>query len=249
MPIHMCKIHIQWRGHEDYKWHHDGVGFCRNPSLGLATKARGYKVAGQEGDPEVTSHAPRSAKSVREWTLTLPSVLPVVGAPESLERNYRGQNPLIGRIFNIIEKLLKRRCLKWVFIAHLNIWNTSYYQKKGRESNWQFDPRPLKVGNWPDSLTCRWCATYTWKALDESYNFVLDLIVIRSMHAKLWAPKLRESQLWEFRDAHLGVLGQKAIWMWPPWRGAKYTIRGKVVASPKFGLWWVLWIRVARGSS
>jgi hypothetical protein len=39
---------------------------CRNPSLGLATKARGYKVAGQEGDPGVTSHAPGSAKSVRE---------------------------------------------------------------------------------------------------------------------------------------------------------------------------------------
>jgi hypothetical protein len=26
------------------------------------------------------------------------------------------------------------------------------------------------------------------------------------------------------------------------WRGAKYTTRGKVVASPKFGPWWVLWI-------
>ncbi len=39
---------------------------CRNPSLGLATKARGCKGAGQEGHPGVTSHAPRSAKSVRE---------------------------------------------------------------------------------------------------------------------------------------------------------------------------------------
>jgi hypothetical protein len=38
---------------------------CRNPSLGLATKAKGYKVAGQEGDPGVTSHAPGSAKSVK----------------------------------------------------------------------------------------------------------------------------------------------------------------------------------------
>jgi hypothetical protein len=25
--------------------------------------------------------------------------------------------------------------------------------------------------------------------------------------------------------------------MWAPWRGAEYTIRGKVVASPKFGPW------------
>ncbi len=45
---------------------------CRNPSLGLATKTRGCKVADQVGDPGVTSHAPGSAKSVRESTLTLP---------------------------------------------------------------------------------------------------------------------------------------------------------------------------------
>ncbi len=30
-----------------------------NPSLGLATKARCGKVASQEGDPGVTSHAPK----------------------------------------------------------------------------------------------------------------------------------------------------------------------------------------------
>jgi hypothetical protein len=41
--------------------------------------------------------------------------------------------------------------------------------------------------------------------------------------------------MWEFRDSLLGVPGQKAIWMWPLWRGTKYTIRGKVVASPKLG--------------
>jgi hypothetical protein len=35
---------------------------CRNPSFGLATKARDCKVAGQEGSRGVTSHAPKSAK-------------------------------------------------------------------------------------------------------------------------------------------------------------------------------------------
>jgi hypothetical protein len=49
---------------------------CHNPSLGLMTKARGCKVVGQEKDPKVTSHALGNAKSVREWTLTLPSELP-----------------------------------------------------------------------------------------------------------------------------------------------------------------------------
>jgi hypothetical protein len=41
-------------------------GECRNPKLGLVTKVKGCKVAGQEGDPGVTSHASKSAKSVRE---------------------------------------------------------------------------------------------------------------------------------------------------------------------------------------
>jgi len=30
---------------------------------------------------------------------------------------------------------------------------------------------------------------------------------------------------------------RKAIWMWARWRGVEYTIRGKVVASPKSGPW------------
>ncbi len=58
------------------------------------------------------------------------------------------------------------------------------------------------------------------------------------------APKSWKSQLWEFQDSHLGVLGQNAIWMWDSWKSTKYTIRGKVVASPKFELWWILWIQV-----
>ncbi len=59
------------------------------------------------------------------------------------------------------------------------------------------------------------------------------------------APKLQESQLGRFQ----GVPGRKTIWMWALWRGAKYTIRGRVVASPKFGPWRVLCVCVARGSS
>jgi hypothetical protein len=39
---------------------------CRNPSFGLTTKAKGCNVTGQGGHLGVTSHAPRSAKSVRE---------------------------------------------------------------------------------------------------------------------------------------------------------------------------------------
>jgi len=49
--------------------------------------------------------------------------------------------------------------------------------------------------------------------------------------------KSRESQLWEFWDSHLGVLGQNVIWMLAPWPSTEYTIGGKVVVSPKFGPW------------
>ncbi len=40
----------------------------------------------------------------------------------------------------------------------------------------------------------------------------------------------------------LRVLGQNVIWMWASWRSIEYTIRGKVVASPKSELWQVLWV-------
>jgi hypothetical protein len=40
-------------------------------------------------------------------------------------------------------------------MGHLDICSTSYVQKKGRESNWQFDSRPLKVGNQLDPGVCR----------------------------------------------------------------------------------------------
>jgi hypothetical protein len=110
--------------------------------------------------------------------------------PESSKSDCRGQNSMDWGVYYIIEKLLELRCLKWTRMTHLNIWNTSYGQKKGRESNWQFDSRPLKVKNRPNFLTFRWRARYCWKVLDKGYNLSLDLITIWGLHAKLWAPKV-----------------------------------------------------------
>jgi hypothetical protein len=165
-----------------------------------------------------------------------------------LESDCSNQNPMDWVILYIIGKLLERRCPKWVCMNHLDIWNTSYGQKKGQKSNWQFDSQPLKVRNCPNFLKCKWQAIYRWKALDNGYNFSLDLITIKGLHTKLWAPKVVGVLGVEIMglpsDSHLGVLGQNAIWMWASWRGTKYTIRGKVVASPKSGPWWILWVRV-----
>jgi len=71
------------------------------------------------------------------------------GTPECLEFNNRGQNTSHWGVLGVIGKVLKRRCRKWPLIGHLDIFSPRYGQKKGRESNWQFDSRPLKVGNRP----------------------------------------------------------------------------------------------------
>jgi len=106
--------------------------------------------------------------------------------PKTSESNFRGQKSMACSIFYIIGKLLKLKCLKWACIAHLDIWNVSYGQKKGQESNWQLDSRPKKVENRPDLLVCKQRVTYHWKALDENYNFVLDYTSIRGLLTKLW---------------------------------------------------------------
>ncbi len=143
------------------------------------------------------------------------------------------------RVLNIIEKLLECRCLKWACMTHLDIWNISYGQKKGRESNWNFDAWSLKVENHPDFLVFRWSATYLWKAFDEGYNFASDLQT--SFQSDVCTQSYGSLKLQEF---HLRISGQNAIWMWASWRGTKYTIWGKVVVSPKSGLWWILWVQV-----
>jgi hypothetical protein len=133
------------------------IHLCRNPRLGLATKVRGYKVAGQE---EVGSHVAYSRQCKKVWGKATPTW--GVGLPMD-SRNFikqlQGSKLFASRVLYIIRKLLKHRCPKWARITHLDICNTSYGQKKGRESNWQFDSRPRKVGNRPDLLACRRCAT------------------------------------------------------------------------------------------
>ncbi len=146
-------------------------------------------------------------------------------------------------------KSLGSRCLKWVCIAHLHIWNTSYGQKKGWEPNWQFDSWPLKVRNQFDFLVCRWRATNRWKYLDEAYNFAFDLISIRGLLAKLWRSKVARVPTLAISGLSLRSPGTKSHLMWASWRSVEYTIMEKVVTSPKSRPWWVLCVRVTHGSS
>jgi len=103
------------------------------------------------------------------------------GTLDILELNCRGQKTLPWSVFYTVGKVLKCRCRKWPHMSHSDICSTSYSRKMGRESNWQFDSWPLKVGNRPDFGVCRWSATHCWKALEESYKFASDLIPIRGL--------------------------------------------------------------------
>jgi hypothetical protein len=50
---------------------------CRNPNLGLVTKARVYKGVSQEGSPRVTSNAPENVKECEGMNPHTPKELPL----------------------------------------------------------------------------------------------------------------------------------------------------------------------------
>jgi hypothetical protein len=153
---------------------------------------------------KVWGNEPSHPKGVPLWELGSRWTL------EFSEGNFRGQNSMAWGVFYIIGNLLELRYLKWAFIAHLDIWNTSYGQKKGQESNWQFNSQPLKVGNRPNFHACRWRATYCWKALNEGYNFASDFILVRILHTKLWRPKVVGVPTLAILGLSLGSLGTKS---------------------------------------
>jgi hypothetical protein len=135
------------------------------------------------------------------WSPTLPKDLESFGTPECLEFDSKAQKSLHWGVLGVIAKVLKRKYRKWPRIGHLDICRPSYGQKKGRESNWQFDSQPLKVGNRP-LLDIRFeSTTQPWKDLDEGYNFDLDLVAIGLCSRKLWAPKVPGLQPGQFRDS------------------------------------------------
>jgi hypothetical protein len=119
---------------------HYANGIVTTITLGSWPRQGFTRVVGQEGSRESHNILPGVWEGVREWTLT-PQGSPTLGVGvlvdfESSEGNCRGQNSMAWRIIYINGKRLERRYLKWVHIAHLDIWNTNYGQKKGRESNW-----------------------------------------------------------------------------------------------------------------
>jgi len=137
------------------------------------------------------------------------------GTLECSELDNKAQNTSHWGVLGVIEKVLKRKYRKWLRIGNSDICSPSYGQKKGWESNWQFDSRPLKVGNRPLSDVALKSATRRWKALDEtldeSYNIDSGLVPIRVRGEELWPFKAPGVQPGHFRDSISGVPTKCAI--------------------------------------
>jgi hypothetical protein len=122
---------------------------------------------------------------------------------------------------------------KWACIAHLDIWNVSYGQKKGRESNCQFDSWPQKVRNRPDLLSCKGRATYHWKALNENYNFASDHTSIGGLLAKLWGFKVAGVLVGGILGLALGSPGKKSHLDVAPVEGYRVYYKGEGGGFPQ----------------
>ncbi len=146
-----------------------------------------------------------------------------------------------------IRNLLKRGCLNGFAWP---IWTSETQVMAKRRVGNQIDsltPDHWKVRIGPISLR----ASGVWHTIEKLSTRDTTLLQTSSQ-SKVYtqsygAQKSQESQLWEFWDSHLKVPEQNVIWMWALWalwKGTIYNIRGKVVASPKSGPWWVLWVRI-----
>jgi hypothetical protein len=74
--------------------------------------------------------------------------------------------------------------------------------------------------------------TYRWKALNEGYNFALDLILIGGLHTKLWASKVMGVPTLAIPKLSLGKLGTKC--------NLDVGLVEKRKVYYKRGRWWLL---------
>jgi hypothetical protein len=71
------------------------------------------------------------------------------------------------------------------------------------------------------------------ESFHKGYNFAPNLIAIGGLHRKLCVLKVAGIPTVGILGLPLGSPETKSHLDVAPWKGAEYTIRGKVVASPK----------------
>jgi hypothetical protein len=130
---------------------------------------------------------------------------------ETSKLDCKGQNTLHWGVLYIIgKKLSKCRCWKWAHTSHLDIYSISYGKKKGQESNWQFDSRPLKVRIDPTLVREGEVRDVVEKLLMRATSLLLT-----SPPSKVWAESYKSTKWREsiVLYSSLGVSRQKTIRM------------------------------------
>jgi hypothetical protein len=228
---------------------------CHNPSFGLATKAKGLQRCGPRGSPGATWHTPESVGKCEGVNPHTPKATPALGDGVPVDsRNFRErieQSKLNGL---------------WCSLYYWKALET-YMSKMGSHCSfghlkhklWPKEGPWVKLSIWLPTRKSRESTRFTWLHTTchlplESSRQELQLCFRAHLDPrsspKVMGPQSYKSVRWrDFGTPTRESRERKAIWMWASWRGPEYTIRGKVVASPKSGPWWVLCVRVAHGSS
>jgi hypothetical protein len=187
-------------------------------ALGSQLRQGLARVWTKKASPRVTSHALGNVGECEGMNPHTPKWIPILRIQVPMDsqifsEQLQGSKFIELRSSLYHQKVLECICLKWACMTHLDTSNTNYGQKKGRESNWQFDSRPLKVKNRPNFLAYRWRATCHSKAFNKGYNFPSNLIPIEGFHTKLWAPKVEGVPTLEISRLPFGSPGTK--WVFP----------------------------------
>ncbi len=127
-------------------------------------------------------------------------------------------------------------------IGHLDICNPSYGKKKGQDSTGSLPPT-TKSRESTSSRCSIWECDRRWKALEENYNFGLDLVVIGLCSRELWAPKVPRLQPGQFRDSGPWWVKwvQGCSWLVPTPKGCIMSSNQLVVGFDADSSKWITW--------
>jgi hypothetical protein len=147
-----------------------------------------------------------NAKDGAQW---LPNALPLWelhshGSSECLEPWLERKKNTKSCLQDTIRKVLKHRCLKCPRIIHLHLICISYDQKKGRESNWEFDSRSQTL--WKQGSNEFWLGhvIHCWKGHFEGYKILHSHLQKKLIWKRYERPKSWDSKSFSFETPHFG---------------------------------------------
>ncbi len=135
-------------------------------------KCKGWNLMSPKCNPILELHSFESCECLEPW----------------LERQ---KNRKLGPCDTIV-KVLMHRCLKCPCIVCLNLICMSYDQKKGQESNWEFDSWPQIPWKQGSNEVQLGLAMHSWKELFEGYKILPSHFQNRLDLIKIWTSKVLE---------------------------------------------------------